>query len=411
MKRLFDAFFPIGRIRTADRWTVFLLWVVGVLQGFAQSQAASTVPFTRVGLELTEGEMSLVLAITRFAGVGAIAFSWWGDRRGRRRPFLIAYLVLILASTGTALVTSSVQFTVMQSVVRLATAAVGTLGVVLLAERVEPGVRAFSISLYGAGGSLGAGLGLAVLPLADLGPEAWRIPFGLTAVGLLAVPLLFRRITESPLFRTEDMLGVKPLRDLLRSRYSRLFWISAVAGTLAAAFTAVALSFSTERLVGDVGLSTGRAVLISLVGGGIGGLGFFVGGRLADVIGRRITTILSLIAMVIGGLGVYWLTNPAWLTVAITISTFGSFAYVPSAASHRLELFPTGFRSTAGAAGSYLAMVGSALGLLVGRATIDAIGLSQTISWLGLLVVAAMLLTIFLPETRGQDLADVSPRR
>lgn len=411
IRRLLDAFFPVGRIRQADRWAVFILWLVGLMQGFAQSQVSATVPFTRAALGLTEGDMSLVLAITRFAGVGALAFSWWGDKRGRRVPFLAAYTLLIAASAGTALVSSAGGFTVMQTVVRLTTAAVGTLGVVLLAERVEPHVRAFSISLYGAGGSLGAGLGLLALPLADGGPEAWRIPFALTGVGLLALPLLIRRVDESPLFRLDRTVNVAPLRDLLASAYSRWFWLSSGAATLAAAFSAVALAFSTERLVADVGFTTGTAVLISLVGGGIGGLGFFIGGRLADVVGRRFTTILSLAGMMLGGIGVYWLTHPVALTAAVMVSTFGSFAYVPSAASHRLELFPTEFRSTAGAAGSYLAMVGSALGLLAGRATIDRIGLSETVTLLGSLLLVAIALTALLPETRGQDLETVSPRR
>lgn len=403
--------FPIDRIRLQDRWTVFLLWAVGVLQGFAQSQAAATVPFTRAALGLTEGQMSLVLAVTRLAGVGAVLFSWWGDKRGRRKPFLVAYTLLIVASAGTALASTPVGFTLAQSVVRLSTAAVGTLGVVLVAERVEPSVRTFSIGLYGAGGSLGAGLGLAVLPLADLGPQAWRLPFALTAVGFLALPMLVRRIDESRLFVPDLAEKARPFRQLLASGFSGRFWLSAWAATLAAAFSTVALTFSTERLIADVGLSTGTAVGLSLGAGTLGGLGFFVGGRLADLIGRRSTTVLALGCMALGGVAVYRSESIPLLAVAITVSTFGSFAYVPAGASHRVELFPTEFRSTAGAAGSYLAMVGSAAGLLLGRITIDRIGLSETVTVLALLPATAMILTLLLPETRGQALDAVKPDR
>lgn len=383
---------------------MFLIWLVAVLQGYAQAQASSTIPFTRIALDLSEGDMSLILALTRLAGIGAIAISWWSDKRGRRRPFLFAYTALMLAGGATALVTNAVQFTALQSGVRLMTAAVSTLAVVLLAERVKSHIRAFAIGLYGAGGSLGAGLGLLALPLADRGPEAWRIPFALTAVGLAVVPFLIRRIDESPVYIAAEPVKIKPLRELLTSRFKRPFWLSAFAATLAASFSSVALAFSTERLVNDIGLSTAKAVAISLIGGTIGGSGFFIGGRLADVIGRRTTTIISLGLMVAGGISVYWLTDPGVLTAAIAVSTFGSFAFVPSAASHRVELFPTGFRSTAGAAGGYMAMIGSALGLLTGRATIDVFGLSETVTALGAAVLAAIVLTALLPETMGQEL-------
>jgi|FLYL01.1.fsa_nt_gi MFS family permease len=409
--RLLSWLFPIDRIRPEDRWTVYLLWLVGVLQGFAQAQAAATVPFTRSTLGLTEGEMSLVLAVTRLAGVGAVVFSWWGDKKGRRRPFLAAYLLLIGASAGTSLVSTPLAFTGLQSLVRLTTAAVGTLGVVLLAERVEPTVRAFSIALYGAGGSLGAGMGLATLPLADLGPEGWRIPFGLTAVGFLAWPLLVRRVDESRLYSPDEAARARPLAQLLSSGFAARFWLSAAAATLAAAFSTVALSFSTERLVSDVGLPTAAAAALSLGGGAVGGLGFFVGSRLADLIGRRGTTILAFGCMAVGGVGVYRLDHPALLGLAIAVSTFGSFAYVPAGASHRVELFPTEFRSTAGAAGSYLAMVGSALGLAVGRLTIDRFGLADTVTALASLLLVSMVLTWLLPETKGQALEAVQPDR
>jgi MFS family permease len=132
-----------------------------------------------------------------------------------------------------------------------------------------------------------------------------------------------------------------------------------------------------------------------------------VGGRLADVFGRRIVSVVSLVGSLIGGLGVYWLTELVPLMVAIAISTFGTFAYVPAAASHRTELFPTEFRTTANAGGAYLGMIGSALGLLVGRLTIDRIGLSETVTLLSTAVVVAIAVTLLLPETKNQDLAHV----
>jgi MFS family permease len=392
---------------TAERSAALLMWLVGVFQGFAQSHASATVPFTRSALGLTEGEMSLVLAVTRIAGFGALAFTAWGDRRGRRLPFLVAFTLITGASLLTAFTTTPWQFAAAQGLLRIGSAAGGTLAVVLLAEAVAPRMRAFSLSLFGAGGSFGAGLALLVLPLADLGPESWRIPFALGGVGLAIVPFLARRVGESAVF--EEIRRGPRVRfvELARGPFAARFWPVSGAALLAAAYTTVALAFSTERLVGSLGLSTGTAVAVSLAGGTAGGIGFFVGGRLADTLGRRIVSVGSLAVTTVGGVGLYWLTELVVIVPAIAVSTFASFAYVPAAAAHRAELFPTEVRATAGAAAVYLGMVGSALGLLIGRVTIDAFGLSETVTLLALGMIAAVWLTLLLPETRGQALDQV----
>ena len=410
IRRLFGVLFPFERFDPRGRRLVFLMWLVGVLASFAASHASSTIPFSRLSLGLSEGDMSLVLAVARFAGILALLFSWWGDKAGRRRPFLVAFAILVLATAATAFVQTGWQFAALQAVTRAAAAAVGTLAIVLIAEQVAPGVRAFAISLYGAGGSFGAGLGLIALPLAEIGPDGWRGLFALGALGIVALPLLTRGVKESPVFELEDandLIDIAPLRDLLRSDFAGRLYLTGSINLLVNVFMAITLAFSIERLVGDVGLATTVAVLLSLLGGTAGSMGFFLGGRLADTIGRRSTSIIALALVLMGGLTLYWSESVPVLAGAITVGTFGSFAFVPAAASHRTELFPTAFRTTANAAGAYFGMIGSAIGLLIGRFTIDSIGLSRTVTVLGLGVVGGVALTMLLPETQGQELDSV----
>ena len=399
--------FPFGRFDPQARYLVFLMWLVGVLAAFATSHASSTIPFSRVSLGLTEGDMSLVLAVARFAGIASLLFSWWGDKAGRRRPFLVAFGVLILSTAATAVVETGWQFAALQAVTRASASALGTLAVVLIAEQVAPGVRAFAISLYGAGGSFGAGLGLVSLPLAETGPNGWRGLFALGALGLVALPMLARGVKESPVFvvaNAEVLLATAPLRDLLASEFSGRLYLTGGINFLVNVFMAVTLTFSIERLVGDVGLDTSTAVILSLLGGTTGAMGFFLGGRLADTIGRRSTTVMSLVLVLVGGVALYWFDTLPILAIAIAVGTFGSFAFVPSAASHRTELFPTAFRTISNVAGGFLGMVGSAVGLLIGRFTIDQIGLSQTVSLLSVGIAGGIALTLLLPETKGQEL-------
>jgi MFS family permease len=398
---------PVGRFDTHAKRVVAIMWLAGVFQGFAQAQASATLPFTRAGLGLSEGEMSLILGFARLAAFGALPLGWLGDHIGRRRPFLWALTLVLGGGTIAGLALESWQYGAAQAILRTGSAAVSGLAVVILAEQVAPNIRAYSISFYGAAVSLGSGFALLTLPLADGGGNSWRIPHLLSAVGFLALPFLIRNVPESEIFEKAKHEG--HWSHLLRGQWSRSFWIVGTIGFVASAFSAVALAFSTGRLIEGVGMSTAEAVLISLVGGTFGGIGFFVGGHLADAWGRKPTTVVSLLMALTGGLVLYWTESVPLIVIAVVISSFGTFAFVPAGGSHRAELFPTQLRSSATTAVSNLAVVGSALGLIAGVYTIDRFGISETVTVLGVGMAIAALLTLTLPETKGQDLAKPVP--
>jgi putative MFS transporter len=400
---------PVDRFTSGDRRIVFVIWTAGVIQGFAQSQAAATLPFTRAGLGLTEGEMSLLLGLARLAAFAALPLGWLGDHKGRRRPFLWSLTIVIIGGTLAGLAFEAWQFGTAQAILRTGTAGMGGLAIVLLAEQVSPHIRAYAISFYGAAVSFGGGLALMTLPLADGGGESWRIPHLMIALGFLVLPFVIRNVPESHIF-IEDHED-RHWRELAIGEWARRFWVVVIIAFLVSAFSAVALAFSTTRLIEYLGLSTGSTVLIALLGGTLGGLGFFVGGHLADAWGRRRTTVVSLLLAVGGGLVIYWSNSIPWIVVAVMVSSFGTFALVPAGGSHRAELFPTGLRASANTAATNFGLVGSGLGLILGVFTIDRFGLSQTVTILGLGMGIAALLTLLLPETRGQDLRAVRTAR
>jgi hypothetical protein len=72
LRRALDPLLPVDRFTTADRRIVITIWMAGLIQGFGQSQASATLPFTRVGLGLSEGEMSLLLGLARLAAFAAL---------------------------------------------------------------------------------------------------------------------------------------------------------------------------------------------------------------------------------------------------------------------------------------------------------------------------------------------------
>jgi MFS family permease len=404
-----DPLLPVERFTSADRRIVFIIWAAGVVQGFAQSQASATLPFTRAGLGLSEGEMSLLLGIARLAAFAALPLGWIGDHRGRRRPLLLSVTLVVAGGALAGLALESWQFGTAQAILRTGTAGMSGLAIVLLAEQVSPHIRAYAISFYGAAVSFGGGLALMTLPLADGGGDNWRVPHLLISLGLLVLPFLVKNVPESRIFIDEHEQG--HWRDLATGVWAMRFWVVSIIAFLVSAFSAVALAFSTTRMIEHLGLSTGTTVLIALLGGTLGGLGFFVGGHLADAWGRRTTTVVSLLLALVGGLVIYWSNSIPLIAVAVMVSSFGTFAFVPAGGSHRTELFPTGLRASANTAATNLALVGSAVGLMTGIYTIDRFGLSLTVTMLGVGMAIAAFLTLVLPETRGQDLRAIRSAR
>ncbi len=353
--------------------------------------------------------MSLLLGIARLAAFAALPLGWLGDHRGRRKPFLWAMTLIVVGGSFAGLVSEAWQFGLFHAMLRTGTAAVSGLAIVLLAENTSLRIRAYAIAFYGAAVSFGSGMALMVIPLADGGGETWRIPHLLTALGFLLLPFLVKNVPESEIYLEQPEGG--HWRELVRGEWAPRFWIVVSAGFLAAAFGAFGAAFSTERLINQVGLSTGNTVIILLVGGTLGGIGFFVGGHLADAWGRRPTSVLSLLLALLGGITLYSVTSVPLILLAVMISAFGTFAFVPAAGSHRAELFPTTLRSSANTAASNMALAGSASGLIIGIYTINTFGLSNTMLILGVGVVIAAGLTMLLPETRGQDLTAISADR
>jgi MFS family permease len=409
LRRALDPLLPVGSFSAYDKRIVFIIWVAGVIQGFGQSQASASLPFTRVGLGLSEGEMSLMLGLARLAAFAALPIGWLGDHRGRRRPFLIAMTLVVIGGAGAGLAVDAWQFGLLHALLRTGTAAASALAVVILAETVSVPIRSYAISFFGAAVSFGSGLALMSLPLAENGPESWRIPHLLVALGLLLLPFLIKHVPESDVYRDDPEGG--HWRELVSGPWARRFWTVIVINLLAAAFGAVGAAFSTERLIEGVGMSTGSTVAVLLGGGTLGAVGFFVGGHLSDAWGRRTTSITSLLLTIVGGVTLYTSTSVPVIVVAAMVSAFGTFAFVPSGGAHRAELFPTRLRSSANTAASNAGLVGSALGLISGIYTIDTFGLSNTIYLLSVGVAIAAALTATLDETRGQDLTAVDADR
>jgi MFS family permease len=266
---------------------------------------------------------------------------------------------------------------------------------------MTPSVRAYGLGILGLFGSLGVGLGLWILPLAEQADEAWRILFAIGGFSLLVVPLLLRFLPESRAFRPGTTIG---FITALRIGLGGHFWPLAGIFFFVAAFSAPAFDFVLERLINDLDWDAGAARLLLIVASGLGTIGLLVGGRAADRLGRRPTAAAAMIIGVIGGLGFYLLDTGWLLAVAVFLATLGATMLTPALGAMRAELFPTKVRATAAGWITNVAIMGSITGFVAGGVLIDRVGLPTTIAILGAGVIGAVLLTFRLPETKGMDI-------
>lgn len=391
-----------SRFVARDRRIIFLMALVALVTGYGANVISHTVVFSRMSLGLSEGDMFWIFAITRAASLAGLAFALAADRRGRRGPFLVAFMLLPLGNVLTAIAPGAAMFTLTQSVTRIAVIATGALAVVILAEELTPAVRALGLGIYAAALGLGTGFGLLILPFAERSDDAYRVLFGITGLGLLLVPLLRRFLKESRAYVQYDTKVTFP--QALSAGLGKHFWPLAAMAFLVAAFTSPAFEFVLERLQDDLGWDAGAARFLLIVFSGIGGLGFLVGGRMADSIGRRPTTVIALSLGVAGGVAFYTQTSGWVLAPAILLASAGASMWTPTFTAHRSELFPTRVRATAAGWVTNVAILGSITGFVIGATVVDRIGLSRTITMLGAGVVIAIFLALRLPETMGMDL-------
>ena len=392
----------IGSLTLRDRRAVSLMSMVAFVFTFAGSLLSYTEPFARNSMDLSRSAMLGVFTVVRFASLAGVVFAIAADRIGRRRPFLVAFAMLPVGNLVTAFVPGVVPFAAGQALTRTGLVAVAALTVVILAEELTPTIRAFGLGIHAVAASMGGGLGLMILPVAESSGDSWRILFALSGVGILLLPLLARFLGESRAFVRYPTAVT--FRRALDAGLAPHFWPLAGMAFFIALFASPSLDLALERLIVDLAWDAGAARFVLIVFAGLGAVGLVVGGRLADRVGRRAITLVSLVVGLVGGVAFYNVSSGWLLAPAVFLATFGASMLTPAFAAHRAELFPTRVRAMAGGWLTNVAILGSTTGFLIGALVVDRVGLGITMTVLGAGLFVAMFLVLKLPETRGLDL-------
>lgn len=390
--------------RHTTRLFAFLA-VLAVFDGYLGAVLSQTMTFAADEFGNSTRDQSTALAAVRAGVVISVVLATLADRRGRRALLVATGLSACVLTAMGALAPNLAVLTATQAAARGVTTALGILILIVMAEELPAGSRAYGTSLLALAAALGAGVTIWLLPLADLGLRAWRIHYVVPLLFLPAVWWAATRVPESKRFQMAEDRDDPPDDPSLGRRLVLL----GVTSFFLAFFAAPASQLRNDYLNNERGMGGGEIAIFSLVTYAPWAFGVFLAGRIADIRGRRPVAIL-------GVLGGALFTVLGYSTAGLALWGFtlvGNFvgsATVPSLGVYGPEMFATRRRGTANGTVNLIAVAGSTIGLLVVGALADSGSYGQAFAVASVTaVVAAVLIARNYPETARRELEEINP--
>jgi len=388
---------------------------IGLVTGLGASLFSTNLDFIGKTFDASDRALGAAGAVTRIGVLLSLVLTAMADRRGRRRLLLISVAGLALSSAVSAAAPTLEVLTAAQLVNRGLFNAAFVVSAIVVVEEAPEGGRAYAIAMLALARGAGGAIATLLHPLADLGPDAWRIPFVIHAFTLLLIPGFARTLPETIRY-TKLAARVVPTRlgnvnEVFTSAYRRRFLLILLVALLTNMFAAPSAQFANRYLEDQHGFSATQTTLFLAVTGGVPGfVGLMLGGLLSETRGRRGVAVPGLLAGSLATMGFFLAGGPA-LWVLGTVDLFVAGLVAPSLAAFGPELFPTEIRGTANAGVLVAGVIGSAVGLLVvGTLSDHTLSLGAAIAWTGIAsIVVAVFVLPRLPEPAHQDLDTVSP--
>ncbi|KTS05740.1 MFS transporter [Microbacterium testaceum] len=430
-------FTPTGTISApADRRRVVFATVVGTTvewyDFFLYASAAGLVFgqlfFAPAGPGIAQVLSFLTVGLSfLFRPLGAFLAGHLGDKYGRR---VVLMLTLTLMGASTTLIGLLPTFDVIGVAAPVLLILLRILqgisaggewgGAVLMAVEHAPKTKR---GVFGAAPQLGTPLGL-LLASGMLGLMAliapgdaflawgWRVPFLLSFVLIIVGYYVRKKVEESPVFLELSERKEKtraPIVQLFR-KHALLVLIAALvfAGNNAVGYmtTGGYIQRYATNPDGPVGLATADVLGAVTLSAASWLLFTWIGGWVADRIGRRNTYFVGWAAQLVGVFLLFPLVNTAsvgLLTLGLVILSVGlGLTYGPQAALYA-ELFPASIRFS-GVSISYAlgAVLGGAFAPSIAQALVDATGGTTAVTWyLAGMTLIGVVATLLLRDRSG----------
>ena len=394
---------PPARLDARASQVLSRLCGLSLLAGYLGTVLTQTITYSADQFGASKTAQGTALAAVRIGVLLSVVLLTMADKRGRQKLLLVCAIAGSIASGATALAPNLWVLGGTQTISRGFSGALALLITVVAVEEMPSGGRAYATSVLAMTAALGAGVAVILLPIADMGPSAWRL---LYVVPILTIPLFLkmsRRIPESRRF-------ARPHGKASLAGHRGRLLLLATSAWFALLFFAPNTQFQNDFLRDEHGFSAVQISLFTLLTNTPGGIGIVIGGHLADTRGRRLVGAVG----TIGGailLGLRFLVSGPWLWIFSIAGTMVAAATVPALAVYGPELFPTALRGKANGIISVAGVAGSAVGLMLAGRMADhygTLGPGLAVLALGPLVVAALVIFLY-PETAHMELEALNP--
>lgn len=360
-------------------------------------------------LGMSKPQAGFLNSLTLFASaIGGLGFGFLADRIGRTRALMGSILMYSLASFACGLAQTIPQLAFFRFILGLGMGGEWTTGAALIAEtwRAEHRGKALGLmqSSWAIGEMIAAGVTLAVLPV-----FGWRAVFFVGVVPALATLWIRREVPESTIWLERGRekpvsLGVI-LRPDIRGRaiLATLMNACAMFGYWGL-FTWIPGYLALPEADGGRGLGIVASLTWVLFMAPGKWLGYALFGFAADAYGRRRSYVFYLTAAAIL-VPIFGMTTslPALLVLGPFVGFFGT-GYFSGFAAIASELFPTEIRATAMGLTYNIGRGFSAIAPFVVGAVAKEYSFLAAFLMLAAAFLAAALLALALPETKGKAL-------
>jgi MFS family permease len=413
---------PWYRTITRDQWRVLIAakfgWMLDAMDFMLYAMAIGQLRAYFGFGDATAGLLGTVTLV--MSGFGGLIFGYVADRLGRTKALIGTIVVFSLASLGAATSQSVVQLLMWRAILGIGMGGEWASGAVLVSETWPPAHRNKAISIMQSGWALGymlaAALAALILGAPGLETEGWRWLF-VVGVAPALFTLWIRRNVSEPAAWTERRRAASGGDE---NPFKVIFGPRLVGRTIRVILLGSAVQFAYWGIFFWLPAFLARPIAQGGAGMGIVGsfgwiipvqigayFGYLTFGFIADLLGRRRTFILFMLAAAVL-VPIYGQMARSPLVLLILGPVLGYFGhgYFSMFGSFVAELFPAAVRGT-GQGTSYNVgrIAGAAAPYTIGAlATLPGIGIGLAMATTSAFFVLAALLVFTLPDRSGQAL-------
>ncbi|MCU1461504.1 MAG: transporter permease [Acidimicrobiales bacterium] len=400
---------------------LLLLVSAAFFEGYDSSILALLLPNIQSTFHVSEAVLGITRIPIELGLFVAFFVARLSDRLGRRPTLLWSVVGYTVFTALTALSWDIWSFALFQFASRIFLGAEYAIGVTMIVEEFPVARRARALGTlltFSALGTIVVGILLGA-GLQD-GPLEWRAFYLVGLAPLLVLSVFRRRLRETRRFeavkagriheeRKPSML--EPWRTSSR-RNILLVGLMHMLRSIPLYGSTAWWAFYAER---ERGFTSAEVAVFIICAYGLGCLGYYVCGRAMERWGRRPTAMVYFSGGIAFSILLFQVSSKPVSFVALLLAVFFGLGMGPVMSAFATELFPTELR---GQAAAWIRNVFEIAGYVFGPALVGILGdhatgavgnVGDTVSLLMLLQLPTLwLVWRYVPETKGQDLADAA---